>query len=205
MSSETFHADGIGPKIDLAEITLPPHVGARLAALYGRDRRFATADEWAAAVRETSRAALDRTPTVEDLCYADDGRHAIEVGEETHSFVCVLDPLVVPFIRSEPATVHSTTPIEDATVTFDVGTDGLSVDPDGAVVSLGVARDVDGDEPMTPERVYRETCPYVHAFESPAEYEAWADGVDAATTSVPAATGVAIARGLATTLFGEAE
>lgn len=201
MSTTTFDTDSIGPRIDLAEITLPPHVGAQLASLYGRAERFATADEWAVAVRESTTAVQGRTPTVEDLCYLDDGLHTVERGGESDSFVCVLDPLVVPFIESRPATIRSVTPEDEATVTFDVGTDGVSVEPIGAVISLGAARTGATDDPLSPERIYQETCPYIHAFASPAEYDRWAAGVDAATTSVPAATGVAIARGLAETLF----
>jgi len=66
-----------------------------------------------------------------------------------------------------------------------------------AVVSLGVSRDAGGDGPPRQEDIYTETCPYIHVFASVDEYERWAGKTDAATTSLPVETGVAIARELA--------
>ena len=47
-------------------------------------------------------------------------------------------------------------------------------------------------------------CPYIHVFEDETEYETWAAATEAATTSVPVETGVALAGGLAEQLFGPA-
>ena len=204
MSSPTFDGDGIGPELNLAAERIPPHVGERLAAMYGRDGRFETYAAWVSAIRTASDRTRDDPPTTDDLCHVEDGDHTVEIAGESHSFVCVLDPLALPFLRQTPGTVRSVTPEDGESITVDVTADGATVDTDGAVVSLGVSRESDVEGTPTTEDVYAETCPYIHAFASVDEYERWADGVDASTTSVPAETGVAIARELARELF-EAE
>lgn len=69
-----------------------------------------------------------------------------------------------------------------------------------AVVSLGVADEVDCQSCAELEPTYEQVCPYIHVFED----EAWADTTAAATTHVPVETGVALAGALARNLFGPA-
>ncbi|MCU4800861.1 alkylmercury lyase family protein [Halobacteria archaeon HArc-gm2] len=201
MSTESFDGDSIGPRLDLANLTIPAHVGERLAALHDANGRIDTGAEWVKAIRAASERTQGEVPTEDDLCYVDDGDHSVEIDGETASFVCVLDPLAVPFLRGEPGTVRSTTPEDGEPITIDVERDGVTVDTDDAVVSIGVARDVSGDGPPRQEDVYTETCPYIHVFASVDEYERWAAETDAATTSLPVGTGVAIARELSRELF----
>ncbi|MFB6087356.1 MAG: organomercurial lyase [Haloarculaceae archaeon] len=205
MSTATFDGDSIGPELSLADLWVPPHVGKRWAAVLGHEGRFETGAEWIEAMGEVAEAQLDRAPTIENLCYMADGNHTIDLdGEDgTDAFVCMLDPLVVPFLTGRPGTVTSTTPEDGESVTIEIGEDGV-IAPENAVISLGATRNPAGGEPSI-ERVYQESCPYIHVFASVEEYERWADGVDAATTSVPVDVGVAVARELATELFGEAE
>lgn len=201
MSSDTFDDGSIGPGIDPADVRIPPHVGAGLARLFDRDERLDTAAEWIEAVRDAFGDVTDGEPSEEDLCHDPEGRHAVEIDGERRSFVCVLDPLIVPFLRESPGVVRSRTAVDGEQVTVDVGPDAASATPSGAVVSLGVARDVDPAEPLDAERIYGTLCPYVQTFATPAEYERWAEDVDAATTSLPVDHGVALARALADELF----
>lgn len=201
MSTTAFDGDSIGPQLDLADETIPPHVGEHLSTMYGRDGRIETFAEWVSAIREASERTQGELPTEDDLCHLDDGDHTVEISGETLSFVCVLDPLAVPFLRETPGTVRSETPEDGDAITIDVEADGVTVDADDAVVSLGVTRDPEVDGTPTHEDVYAETCPYIHAFASVDEYERWADRTDAATTSVPVETGVTVARELARELF----
>ncbi|MFB6087930.1 MAG: organomercurial lyase [Haloarculaceae archaeon] len=203
MSTRSLDTERIGPELTLSELRLPPHVGERLATLFDRDGRFETGAEWVAAIREASEATEGRPPTVDDLCTMPDGAHSVslEGDDETTSFVCVLDPLAVPFLEDRPGTVRSTTPEDGEDVTVEIATDDATATPSNAVVSLGVARDVDAETSVSHEGIYREVCPYIHVFASVDEYERWADGVDAATTSVPVDTGIALARELAGALF----
>lgn len=198
--TQSFSEASIGPRIDLQEFRLPPHVGRRLATLFDHDEPITSGDEWVTAMRQALEANRGRAPTEADLCHAEDGAHTVDIGGERQSFVCVLDPLIVSFLRGEPGRVESETPEDDGGVTVDITADGAVADPADAVVSLGVSHHV-GDEPPTPETVYRQVCGYIHVFGSAEEYERWADGVDAATTSVTVDTGVAVARELATALF----
>jgi len=219
MSSEIVDTDSIGPKLSLADVALPPAVGERFGRLYGVEDPPRTAADWIAVTRDRLSSqregqGQEQRPTVEDLCTSDDGAHtfvgeggrdsgSVTDGDATHSqsYVCVLDPLAYPFLVGEPGTVRSETPVRDAEVVFEVGRDGLAVTPDTAVVSLGVSDHVDAVEDVTVETIYRQVCGYIHAFEDEAEYEQWKAGVEAATTSLPAEEGVAVAREIALTLF----
>ncbi|WP_436907006.1 organomercurial lyase [Halosimplex marinum] len=197
---EAVDYDGTEANGSAEDVSLPADVGEAFGRLYGSDPP-ATVGEWV----ETTRAAIEdergRAPTVDDLCATDDGDHAF-VGEETEeTYICVLDPLVYPYLTGEAGTVRSTTPVRGAEVTFDVGDDGVAVSHDDAVVSIGVSVDPDRIDEAPVETVYREVCGYIQTFEDRAEYERWAEGADAATTAVPAAVGVAIVWELTQTLF----
>ncbi|QLH84633.1 organomercurial lyase [Halosimplex pelagicum] len=182
------------------ETPLPPAVGEAFGQLYGTDAP-ATVGEWI----ETMRAAIEdergRAPTVADLCATDDGDHAFVGAEREQTYICVLDPLVYPYLTGERGTVRSTTPVRGAEVTFEVGDHGVAVSHQDAVVSIGVSTDPEGVDGVPVETVYREVCGYIQTFEDRAEYETWAEEVDAATTAVPAAVGVEIVWALAETLF----
>ena len=207
MTPETIDSDRIGPELSLEGVALPPAVGERIGQLFGTDERPRTVADWMTVTRATLGDSYDRQPTVEDLCTSDDGAHTFvddggEDGDDTsQSYVCVLDPLAYPFLVDEPGTVRSETPVRENEVVFEVGRDGVTVTPGDAVVSVGVSDHVDAVETVTFETVYRQVCGYIHAFEDEAEYEQWAGEVEAATTSLPAEEGVALAREIAVTLF----
>jgi hypothetical protein len=195
MSSPTFDDDddGIGPRLTLDEVAIPPHVGEPLAAFYDREGRIETVREWADAAEAAIRTERDRAPAEADMCVAADGPHAVEFADETISYVCVLDPLIAVFLHARPGTVRSETPEDGAEVAVEIDADGATATPADAVVSVGVGRDGPEDEP-TLEGAYGQLCAYTHVFASVDEYERWAAGVDAATTSYPVETGVALAR-----------
>lgn len=195
MAPTRFAPDRIGPDLDLHAVALPPHLGERLSAFYDADERLATAADWVAVMERQVRAEVPDLDPETVLCTDPDGAHAVTVDGETRSYVCVLDPLAVPFLRGEPATVRSRTPADGAAVEIAVGEDGITARPPGAVLSLGAGHDVDDVEP-TLSAAYEQLCAYTHAFASPGEYERWDATVNAATTSLPVERGVALAREL---------
>jgi len=201
MSSETVDIESIEPKLSLDGVAIPPGVGERMARLYGVDERPETAADWMAVSRAELAETHGRQPTVADLCTSSDGAHTFVGDEESQSYVCVLDPLAYPFLTDETGTVRSETPVREAEVNFEIGHEQVAVTPETAVVSLGISDHVDAVETVTFETVYRHVCGYIHAFEDEAEYEQWAADVEAATTSLPAEEGIAVAREIALTLF----
>lgn len=201
MTPQSFPSDSIGPEMTLDAFRLPPHVGDRLATLFGCAEPITDGSEWVDAMRSALTAQRDDAPTEADLCHAADGAHTIEIEGERESFVCVLDPLVLPFLCGAPGRIESTTPSGDDRVTVQIDADGAAATPETAVVSLGISHHVDEATTPTLTTVYRQVCGYIHVFPTPAAYERWAGEVEAATTSVPVETGVAVARELATTLF----
>lgn len=205
MPDTALDATRTGPTIDLADVTLPADVARGLAALYGTDEPIRDAAAWTDANRTAIRDTQGRTPTVEDLCTTPDGAHTFAPrngDDERQDYVCVLDPLAYPFLADVPGTITSRTPVRGEEIEVDVSEDGVAVSHPDAVISLGVSDHADPDAPVTLETVYRQVCGFVHLFADEDEYETWAADADAATTSVPVATGVGLATGLADALFG---
>ncbi|WP_459194459.1 organomercurial lyase [Halosimplex sp. J119] len=194
-------SNGTEPKTTLADVSLPPEVGDGFARLYGSDDRPETAAEWVADMREAIERAHGRSPTVDDLCTVDDGDHAFVGEDRSQRYICVLDPLVYPFLTGETGTVVSTTPVRGTEITFETEGDRATVSHDDALVSIGVSDDVERTDDIAIEDVYREVCGYIQTFADSEEYETWAAEADAATTAIPAEEGVAVARGLADALF----
>jgi len=209
MSNETDANGRIGPQLSLADVSIPPAVGEAFGALYGTAAP-ATGAEWVTAMGETVERVEGRRPTVADLCTAPDGEHvfvpddAEDDGTGERAYRCPLDPLVYPFLTGTTGTVRSPVPGGESVVTVEIGTDGVAVSHDEAVVSLGVARGLDDAEP-TLATVYRDVCGYVRAFPDRAAYERWAADADAATMALPVREGVALARELAAALFADGE
>ena len=199
----TVHASEIGPRLQLRDVTLPGSVGEELARAYGSEQPIETGAAWVETMTDALADEVGRTPTADDLCTSPDGDHTFVGDSEEQSYICVLDPLIYPFLTDTPGTVRSETPVRGETVEVEIGETAATATHDDAVVSLGAAATGDPSDPVTFERVYRQVCGYVHIFADRAEYDQWAADVDAATTTVPVAEGIAVARELTTALFGQ--
>ncbi|MBX0302546.1 organomercurial lyase [Haloarcula salinisoli] len=201
MADINIEPSELGLELALEQFRLPDDVAAGLGDLYGTTPPD-TAAAWVEMLRDRKHESDGEPPSVADLCTTDDGAHAFVGEDRSQSYICVLDPLVVPFLTDMPGTVRSTTPERGTTVEITLGPAGVEYSHPDAVVSLGVADEVDCASCTSIEETYEHTCPYIHVFEDEAEYETWAAETDAATTSVPVETGVALAGGLAENLFG---
>ena len=193
----------LGHELALEQFRLPDDIAARLGRLYDGDAPQ-TAAEWVTLLRDRKQDLDGDPPSSDDLCTTDDGAHAFLGEAREQSYICVLDPLAVPFLTDSPGTVQSTTPERGATVEIDVRADGVDYSHPEAVVSVGIADDPECASCTSIEETNEHVCPYIHVFEDEAEYEAWAAETAAATTQVPVETGVALAGALAENLFGPA-
>lgn len=147
--------------------------------------------------------ALGRAPMGSDLCRAADARHEATVAGETERFVCVLDPLVLPWLLDDTVSVRSTCPETGRPVRSEVDAAGkLAIEPASAVVSIGASDpSAEGlDDPL--DRAYIGVCEYTHAFTDPAAYRRWADATDAATGHLTYGARAALARAIARRLGG---
>lgn len=203
MTATNIEPSELGLELPLEQFRLPDDIAAGLGDLYDTVAPD-TAAAWVAMLRDHKRDLDGELPSIEDLCTADDGAHAFVGDDRSQSYICVLDPLAVPFLADTPGTIRSTTPERETTVEITVGAEGVDYSHPEAVVSVGIADEVDCDACTSIEETYEQVCPYIHVFEDEAEYETWAETTDAATTSVPAETGVALAGALAENLFGPA-
>ncbi|QIO25273.1 organomercurial lyase [Haloarcula sp. JP-L23] len=126
---------------------------------------------------------------METLCTTETSRHEAIIDGEPLYFHCVLDALVVPFLREadDPVTIRSESPASGTVVEIQAGQDSLTVEPPDAVMSFGVAADVEAPaaDDVDLSLGYEWFCPYTNAFPTDAEYEEWAAKTDAVTMAIP--------------------
>lgn len=178
---------------------IPGELGERLALALDLADRPETLDDWADAMaRIVEREDIDAAPEV--LCTTEESPHRARFGGETQHYLCVQDAFIVPYLVEDVDTVEVTTesPVSGDLIEITVTDDALDVEPDGAVMSFGVAADV--SEPPTdadsPAVAYGQICPYGHAFRDREEYEQWAATVDAVTMVAPMADALHLARAI---------
>lgn len=203
MSTNTIDADRIGPQIDLEAIELPNDVAQRMQRLFGADDPVTNGAEWIEHTKEAIELKRDRPVGVEDLCDTEDGDHAFESvdGEFYEEYMCVLDPIAYAFITDTPGTVHTVTALHETPIEIRIDEDGVRMDHEGALTSIGVSDHVEYVEEITPKTIYQQVCGYIQTFENEAEYEEWDDAVEAPTTPLMLETGIGAAGSIATTLF----
>lgn len=194
MSHSTSPTEYRGPDI-------PRPLGERLETAFGLADRPETFGDWVDAMAAvTDRDGIDVGP--DTLCTTDRSPHRARFDGETQHYRCALDTMIVPFIADDVDVVEVRTesPASGAVVEFTVTPAGVDADPAGAVVSFGVAAEVDPPDPGVPGSVlaYEQVCPYGHAFPSRDEYEAWAEAVDAVTMATPIEDALELARALGT-------
>ncbi len=97
-------------------------------------------------------------------------RHQVRTGGETLYTHCVMDALILPALRNQPAEIRSSDPEAGEQVQIQVTSEGFVEDCavfSEAIVSFGVAREGGGS-------VYELACPFINIFASRANYEKWA-------------------------------
>ncbi|NHN41286.1 alkylmercury lyase [Halorubellus sp. JP-L1] len=180
---------------DVLDAELPADLRASLGRFVGR-ASVDTLGEWAMHVR---RITPGRSIAVEQLCHADaETEHWGTAGGERYHFQCFYDAVVLAAIEDHPVDVHTESPGGGVVEARAVGSESLSVSPESAVFSFGIANDArerSGGEP-TLEDGYAAICPYVKAFPDYDAYERWADHVPAATVALPLSGATDVANAL---------
>lgn len=183
----------------LGEVTLDQQLPDDLRTALGRFvgvESVDTLDEWGKHIRRrTGGGSVD----VDQLCHADVATdHWGEVDGERHHFQCFYDAVILAVLESRLVDIHTVSPDGTVVEARAVGSEELSVTPETAVFSLGIALDAheqSGDNP-TLQDGYAAICPYVKAFPDRDAYEAWADDVPAATVATPLSGATAFAQAL---------
>lgn len=187
--------------VSLEDKDVPPDLSASVNAAFDPDESPTTLED----VVTLLTAFLDDSDCsvgFDNLCTASTSRHEARIDGEPRYFHCVLDTLLLPFVRPEetPVEVRSASPQSEAVVELTVSRDDLEVWPPGAVMSFGVADELDVPDAaaVDPTTAYTSLCPYVNAFPSRAMYERW-DGTTPEATTMPVSfpTGLELARQLA--------
>jgi hypothetical protein len=175
------------PSRSVDDYDIPPNLADTIQTAFGLNEPPATLGDWS----DTTAHLLDNggiTAGFEDMCTADDSRHEAQIDGEVQHFHCVLDTLLLPFVVEDQSTfdVRSRSPGSDEIVELAVSGDTVEVTPSEAVMSFGVATDVEipTDGAIEPALAYTHLCPYINAFPSQAEYEQWASETPEAATMV---------------------
>jgi hypothetical protein len=180
---------------DVLDAQLPADLQSELGRFVGTES-VDTLGEWTTEIRRlTGGGSID----VEELCYADvETDHWGEIGDERYYFQCFYDAVILAAFEERAVDIHTVSPGGTVIEARAVGSDELSVTPEGAVFSLGIAENAgeqSGGHP-TLEDGYAAICPYVRAFPDRETYEQWADGSSAVTVALPLAGATDVARAL---------
>ena len=177
------------------ESPLPRDVQTTMGRFFGTES-IETLGEWVLAFRErTDGSAID----VDDLCHADqETKHWGVLDGETYHFQCFYDAVALAELADAPVEIRTESPDGTVVEARATGTNEVTVDPDGAVVSFGVSRSVEppSDDGPTLQETYAAVCPYVKAFPDRESYEKWAESAPAATVGMPLADGTGVAASL---------
>lgn len=181
------------------ETEIPADVGEALQTALGLDDRPRTFSDWGKAMGDiVARENLD--VGLQTLCTTDRSPHKARFEGTTQHFVCVQDAFIVPYVADDVETVEITTesPVSGERITITVTDDEVETAPSEAVMSFGVASDVSEPSASTgsPEIAYGKICPYGHAFRDRAEYDQWAETVDAVTMVAPLEDAFHLARAI---------
>jgi len=183
----------------LGEVTLEKQLPDDLRTALGRFLGVESVDtlaEWGEQIR---RRAGGGSIDVEQLCHTDgDSAHWGAVDGERYHFRCFYDAVILASLEDSPVDIHTVSPDGAVVEARAVGGEELSVTPETAVFSLGIALDAherSGGDP-TLQDGYAAICPYVKAFPDREAYEAWATEVPAATVGTPLSGATAFARAL---------
>lgn len=166
-----------------ADTKLPPDLGQRLRTLFELETAPATLRDLIAGL-----AARSFVPAEDQLCATAASRHSLRTATRVVPMNCVMDALLLPLLNSEEGDISSESPTSGSVVTARVTPDAIEFEPPGAVISFGAARDpaLSGIAAL---------CPYINAFPSAAEYEAWVAATpEAMTVMVPLTQAYALAR-----------
>lgn len=163
---------------------LPDDLQTSLGRLLGADA-IETLGDWIDAVRRRTTGGPIR---VEDLCHANEETgHRGELDGDTYHFQCFYDAVALAALADEPIDIRTESPDGTVVEARANGTDDLSVTPETAVFSFGVADAVEPPADGEPDHadVYAAVCPYVKTFPDRRAYERWAETVPAATVALP--------------------
>lgn len=178
-----------GPVLDA---TLPDPVAAALGRFAGTGP-VDSVGAWAEDLRRRVGGSLG----VDDLCHADaPSPHRGTLDGEVHHFRCFYDAVALAALADERVRIRTESPGGSAIEATATPEGDLSVDPAGAVFSLGVDETAAPDGTPALEDAYAAICPYVRAFPNRQAYHDWRATVPAATVAMPLDGATALAAAL---------
>lgn len=183
----------------LGDAPLDQQLPDDLQTALGRFVGIESVDTLAAWSEQIRRLTGGGSIDVDQLCHTDKNTaHWGEMNGERYHFQCFYDAVILAALAHNPVDIHTVSPDGVVVEARAVGSQELSVTPDTAVFSLGIALDAyeQSGGPPTLQDGYAAICPYVKAFPDRDAYEGWADDVLAATVAMPLAGATAFARAL---------
>ena len=178
---------------------IPTPIGEKLQIVHGLTERPERFGDWVEAMAYiTDRDGINVDLDV--LCTTDNSPHQASFNGDTQHYQCTQDAFIVPFLVDdiEMAEIETESPVSGEVITLTVTESAADVDPSEAVMSFGVAADVEPppEDVPSPILAYAQICPYGNAFISPAEYEAWESNTAALTMAVSMEDTLELARAL---------
>lgn len=138
---------------------------------------------------------------IDDLCHVEaETPHRATTADQTYYFRCFYDGIILAYLADEPVEIRTESPVGKPIEMRASPNGTIDATPSGAVMSFGIATDVepsaDDTDPTVGEIVEMVMCPYVKAFPTRDAYAYWAEGSDGATVGMPLAASVPFAAAL---------
>lgn len=184
----------------IADRPMPDDVAETFAVALGLASPPATLGDWI----DLTAKRLDAAGIsfgVEELCLTETSPHRARIDDEAYFFDCVLDTLLLPFVRddSDEVDVRTRSPVSGTVIEATVTPHRITVDPPDAVMSFGISGDAGPPEECDGVLASGlvQFCPYINAFADRAEYDRWAaETNEAVTMALPLEDGFALASAL---------
>lgn len=180
---------------DALDERLPADLRTALGGFVGRES-VDTLHEWGDEIR---RLGGGGSIDAEQLCHTDrETPHWGTVDGERYHFQCFYDAVILAAIEDRPVDIHTESPDGAVVEAHAVGGEELTVTPETAVFSVGIASDAIERSDGTPtlQDGYAAICPSVKAFPHREAYDRWADETPATTVALPLAGATELARAL---------
>lgn len=165
---------------DLENTAIVPEVAEQFRISLGLEETPETLATWAEATSETLNHGFRNN--IPQRSAAEAFRHKVRVNQDTYYCQGLFEAMVLPFVSKEATEfqIRSRSPLSGSDVEIRATCDSLSVNPEEALTSFGVAENVVTAEyfDVPPDIAYHRFNQYTNVFPDERAYDYWTERTD---------------------------